>query len=663
MQAVLYEGTNVIETYLTEKPLCAAWNGGAAIHGLENIDGTQSVVVPGRNFPDQWAVLNDAVRFTPDGLGSYTIDQTIPFNPIPVGIETYEWTDDQGTILGTGTSLTVQPIEPTWYWCEYQSACAAITVTDSILVTIGNANMIADSINTTCVGFSDGGVFIDPTGSIYPATAEVLDAATATVQLFMTNVSGPLTLGGNLSSGIAAGSYIAQVTDAVGCITQVNFVVNDPPELTFTVTAADATCFEYGDGYVIVNQDGNAIAPLTFVADSGVFAAQISGVDILDTIHGLYANNYNITMMDANNCAGTPVDVIVDEPTDLVPNADHIDVLCFGEEMSMAWAEPTGSVGPYELLWNDQFAQTTDTALWLGAGTYSVSVIDAQNCFTDTTFNITQPDLLEVLISGESDTCGQFPSFLRADVSGGLPPYLYQWSHTINMDEIYIDTLNFFSMDSAVTYGDYSIVIVDSNFCQVTEEINIPLIPGPRAAFLTRSKPEEIIDPYALFDNESKLAVSYEWHFGDGYESYEENPEHEFRDTSGTFLVQLIATNAPQYGCSDTAWQYVDVTPYFTFYAPSAFTPDGDGMNDKFGPQGNHFDYETYRMTIYDRWGSEVFKTDNPEYWWDGSNRKTEKQVKDGVYVYLFEIKKFSTFEPKVISGTITVHRQHQLVD
>jgi hypothetical protein len=68
-------------------------------------------------------------------------------------------------------------------------------------------------------------------------------------------------------------------------------------------------------------------------------------------------------------------------------------------------------------------------------------------------------------------------------------------------------------------------------------------------------------------------------------------------------------------------------------------------------------------MTIYDRWGSEIFKTDNPEFWWDGSNRKTEKQVKDGVYVYVFEIKKFNTFEPKVITGTIMVHRQHQTVD
>jgi gliding motility-associated-like protein len=662
-QVKLFETSNRIETHIANKPLCAAWNGGAAVHGLEDPTGTVGVVVPGRNFPDNWAVTNDGYEFIPDGGGSYNINPiTFEYSPLQSG--SLIWTDDQGIIIGNSPTITVNPAVPTMYTCTVELPCGVgVTVSDSILVTIGNADLVADSINTTCVGFDDGGVFIDPTGSVYPAEVSILDAGTLTPIQTMSNVSGPVTLGGIIGSNIPAGNYLAQVIDAVGCESLVNITVNDPPALTFTAVPSDASCFGFGDGEVIVNQDGNALAPLTFIADSGAFAAQITGVNVLDTIQGLYANDYTITMIDANNCPGTPVDVVVGEPTDLVPNAAHIDVLCFGEEISKAWAFPTGSVGPYELLWDDQFAQTTDTALWLGAGTYNVQVTDAQNCVTDTFLVITQPDLLEVVLTGESDTCGQFPSFLRADVTGGLSPYLYDWAHTNNMDEIYIDTLNYYSMDSAVTYGDYSIIVLDSNNCEVTGEINIPLIPGPIAEFLTRSKPQEIIDPYALFDNQSSLAVSYEWHFGDGYESFAEYPEHEYRDTAGTFLVQLIARNDPAYDCWDEAWQYVDVAPYFTFYVPSAFTPDGDGMNDEFGPQGNYFDYETYRMTIHDRWGSEVFKTDNPEFWWDGRNRKTEEQVKDGVYVYLFEIKKFNTFEPKVITGTITVHRQHQAVD
>ena len=662
-QVKFFETLNKIEMHITNKPLCAGWNGGAAIQAIENAPGTAGVDVPGRNFPTQWTAANDAYEFVPNGA-TYDVNP-VAFDPAPLVNSYVIWTDGAGTVIDTATSITVNPVVPTWYFATAELPCnVGITVQDSILVTIGNVDMQLDSIDPSCVGFDDGGVIIDPSGSVYPATIAVVDATNITdTILSQTNVSGITTLGGVQGNGLTQGFYVASVTDATGCMTQLNFTVNDPPALTFTATPTDATCFGYGDGYVIVNQDGNAVAPLTFVADSGAFAAQITGVNVLDTIEGLFANNYNITMIDANNCPGIPVDALVGEPTDLVPNAEHMDVLCYGEEISKAWAEPSGSVGPYELLWDDQFEQTTDTAFWLGAGTYNLVVTDDQNCFADTTIVITQPDLLEVNVTGESDTCGQFPSFLRADITGGIPPYIYDWSHTNNVAEIYVDTLNYFSLDSAVTYGDYSVVILDSNNCEVSGEINIPLIPGPTAEFLTRSKPEEIIDPYALFDNQSSLAVSYEWHFGDGYESYEEFPEHEYRDTAGTFLVQLIARNDPAYGCADTAWQYVDVAPYFTFYVPNTFTPDGDGMNDEFGPQGNHFDYETYRMTIYDRWGSEVFKTDNPEYWWDGSNRRTEKQVKDGVYVYVFEIKKFNTFEPKVITGTIMVHRQHQPVD
>ncbi len=73
-QIVLYEGSNVIETYIENKPLCLAWNNGAALHGLHNGDGTEAVVIPGRNFPSQWEAYNDAYRFTPLTCGVDTND-------------------------------------------------------------------------------------------------------------------------------------------------------------------------------------------------------------------------------------------------------------------------------------------------------------------------------------------------------------------------------------------------------------------------------------------------------------------------------------------------------------------------------------------------------------------------------------------------------------
>lgn len=71
-QVVLYESSNVIETYIESKPLCLQWNNGASLHGLQNGDGTQAVVIPGRNFPALWEAYSDAYRFSPLTCGADT---------------------------------------------------------------------------------------------------------------------------------------------------------------------------------------------------------------------------------------------------------------------------------------------------------------------------------------------------------------------------------------------------------------------------------------------------------------------------------------------------------------------------------------------------------------------------------------------------------------
>jgi len=194
--------------------------------------------------------------------------------------------------------------------------------------------------------------------------------------------------------------------------------------------------------------------------------------------------------------------------------------------------------------------------------------------------------------------------------------------------------------------GTYSILVTDIGGCTTTGAATVGQIPSPVAAFSTRSKPEDFIDPTVQLINESTGAVSYEWHLGEGNVSYAEDPLFDY-DSSGVYLVMLIAYNEPEYGCADTTFGYVEVEPMFTFYVPNAFTPDDDGLNDTWVPQGANFEYESYNVQIYDRWGGLVWQTDNPDVHWDGMNQKTLKEVKQGMYVYQFVLKKFNTFEPK----------------
>jgi hypothetical protein len=65
-QIQLHENGNVIETHIIDKPVCPGWNGGQAVHGIQNIGGTIAFVNAGRNAGVQWAVSNEGTRFAPD---------------------------------------------------------------------------------------------------------------------------------------------------------------------------------------------------------------------------------------------------------------------------------------------------------------------------------------------------------------------------------------------------------------------------------------------------------------------------------------------------------------------------------------------------------------------------------------------------------------------
>ena len=90
-------------------------------------------------------------------------------------------------------------------------------------------------------------------------------------------------------------------------------------------------------------------------------------------------------------------------------------------------------------------------------------------------------------------------------------------------------------------------------------------------------------------------------------------------------------------GCIDIVTDTVRVKDYYTLYIPNAFTPNGNGLNDEFFPQGNNINPDTYEFAIYDRWGNQVFYTKDINSKWNGTYNNKGKVPDDcvvGVYVY-----------------------------
>jgi gliding motility-associated-like protein len=96
--------------------------------------------------------------------------------------------------------------------------------------------------------------------------------------------------------------------------------------------------------------------------------------------------------------------------------------------------------------------------------------------------------------------------------------------------------------------------------------------------------------------------------------------------------VSMVVVNSA--GCRDSIWS--DLSPPSSLYIPSGFSPDGDGVNDFF--KVYHHDLQTFSIDIYDRWGTKVFSSEDPERTWNGGFQG-EGEYHSGTSVYVYRVK------------------------
>lgn len=188
-----------------------------------------------------------------------------------------------------------------------------------------------------------------------------------------------------------------------------------------------------------------------------------------------------------------------------------------------------------------------------------------------------------------------------------------------SLTHVYQDTLGTF---------DLTLTVISDQGCEstITEADAVTVNVTPVADFSQNETVLSMLDPLLVMTDLSQDALLYSWTFGDGSTSTVPSPSYRYSDP-GEYDITLLVRNGE---CTDMAQSKVIVEPLFTFYIPNAFTPNANGRNDRFLPQGEG--YLSYNMTIFDRWGEVIFQGVEAAGGWDGTYKGAD--VSNGAYVY-----------------------------
>ncbi len=162
----------------------------------------------------------------------------------------------------------------------------------------------------------------------------------------------------------------------------------------------------------------------------------------------------------------------------------------------------------------------------------------------------------------------------------------------------------------------------------------IEILPRPHAGLEVEEREKLIYDPNFVIRDASSSHISTETFLPNGETLYNFS-EHAFEmPDSGSYPIVHVATN--RHGCTDTVIDTIRINTPFGLYFPSAFSPNGDGVNDILQYAVTNMRWVT--LEIRDRWGKIVFASTNPKEYWNGRFRNTGKELPGGVYSYIIMV-------------------------
>ncbi len=323
------------------------------------------------------------------------------------------------------------------------------------------------------------------------------------------------------------------------------------------------------------------------------------------------------------------VNIVIDNPPVVLDVLDDINASCV--DNSQIDVDVLSGSGGYQYEWfvaDTSYALTENIILQsFNTVPVVVNVIDGCGSSASEDFLYIIPDIpLDIVVTQDSSICAGDGMSISALATGGEEGFYYYWPQ-----------LGEYGPDQYATpYSTQVFEVIATDICgeSISSQVEVE-VQFLFSNFLVED----------LGDNEYQFTATpepdceeciYEWDFGDGNTSMEENPSHTF-DGLSDYNTSLTVTNA--IGCTDST--YTLINSPIILYVPNAFTPNNDGINDVFRAFGQGI--LGFEMIIVDRWGEVVFSSDDIETPWVGDHQSGTHYVPDGIYTYQIKVKGIDT--------------------
>ena len=386
---------------------------------------TASVIITEPATPVSTTMSFTALLCNGDGSGTATVT--------PAG-GTPNYTFLWDAAANSQTTATATGLQAGTYFVTVTDANNCTDV-NSVMVTEPTAiTAVMDSTAASCNGFTDGSVVVTPSGGVGNYT-------------YMWMPSGATD---SLVTGLGAGMHYVTVTDGNSCVYTDSTEVLEPIGITLQLDSTEVLC----------NGDATGTATVTATGGVGGFTYNWESGAMMPTATSLSIGVYSVTVTDANGCFAID-SIAVTEPPVLDVSATGTNINCFGGNDGTVSATAVGGVGGYSFTWSGGQTNT------LIAGTYIVTVTDANGCTDTASVTLTEPALpLTTTMDSTVLVCnGDGSGTATVTPAGGTPNYTFLWDANANNQTTATAT--------GLQAGTYFVTVTDANNCTTINSITV----------------------------------------------------------------------------------------------------------------------------------------------------------------------------------------------